>query len=115
MALPSGAAACGSVVKERRRDIRKPAETQPGYVRPDKIFLHSILSVKATRRHDNQERQGGATTRSDKKQNFAQKTYRAVGRPPPAPFRCRRSAFLLKWGIRAGLDVVAQLSCASSP
>ena len=32
----------------------KPAETQPGYVRPDKIFLHFILSVKATTRHDNQ-------------------------------------------------------------
>jgi hypothetical protein len=63
-----------SVVKERRRDIRKPAATQPAYVRPDKIFLHFILSVKATRRHDNQERQGGATTRSDKKLFFVKIT-----------------------------------------
>ena len=44
-----------------------PAQTGRDFPRPEKIFLLFPLPVKVTRRGDNQERQGGATTRSDKR------------------------------------------------
>ena len=63
---PSSGGAIAVQLSKSTAGYGKPAETQPGYVRPDKIFLLFPLPVKATTRGDNQERQGGVTTRRDK-------------------------------------------------
>jgi len=71
-----------SQLSKSRPIYGNPAQTGRDFTRPEKIFLSFPLPVKVTTRSDNQERQGEATTRSDKKHPafFSKKEMTQAGR-----------------------------------